>query len=355
MASHPGRAAHSLPGAASWARRVTSWSRLPSPPLQPERCGIGHLRGECGIQLLFAPRVAPTRRARTEPMPGQSTVLCPAEGSAHPRCRGSILQPLFLLIEAVHGLLNEQGAFCLAGIPGFREFNISRSHKEQRRSQNTGTGLHLSSLWFLKLRKHNGPARACPNAAGGEGKRVLAPSPPLPPSSFPFWPTKPAVGAGRETCPPKAAVDSGAEPSRQMVLARLRISLRWQVLGSAILGTTSLGSLSSLHVLRRLETSFFPREGRGWSLELPCLHRAVKVSCGRLPGSRWVGCLPMGTRAWTAPAALAWGPGGHLGAGGGGEGEGWGWAVLQLQGKMCLIFEDWRCSIVPRNIFPIAG
>lgn len=149
------------------------------------------------------------------------------------------------------------------------------------------------------------------------------------PAPFPSGPRSQRWELAGRPAPQKAAVDSDAEPSRQMVLARLRISLRWQVLGSAIPGTTSLGSLSSLHVLRRLETSFFPREGRGWSLELPCLHRAVKVSCGRLPGSHWVGCLPVGTRAWAAPVALVWGPGGHLGAGRGG----WGWAVLQLQGK----------------------
>lgn len=33
----------------------------------------------------------------------------------------------------------------------------------------------------------------------------------------------------------------------------------------------------------------------------------------------------------------------------------WGWAVPWLQGKLYLIFEDWRCSVVPRSVFPIAG
>lgn len=105
------------------------------------------------------------------------------------------------------------------------------------------------------LGKSNDPTTVCPNAPGGEAKRVLAPRPTFLPNPFPFWPTKLMGGIGRDTWPRKAAVASGAELPQQMVLVQ-------QVLGSDIPGTTSLGSLSSLHVLRRLETSVFTREGK---------------------------------------------------------------------------------------------
>lgn len=105
------------------------------------------------------------------------------------------------------------------------------------------------------LGKSNDPTIVCPNTPGGEAKRVLAPRPTFLPNLFPFWPTKLVGGIDRDTWPRKAAVASSAELPQQMVLVQ-------QVLGSDISSTTSLGSLSSLHVLSRLETSIFTREGK---------------------------------------------------------------------------------------------
>lgn len=69
---------------------------LPSPPLQPEQCGIGHLPMDHGTPLLFAPRVAPTYTAYAGAE--QSPIPCARAG-----CWGSIVQPLLLSLR----LLNE--------------------------------------------------------------------------------------------------------------------------------------------------------------------------------------------------------------------------------------------------------
>lgn len=105
--------------------------------------------------------------------------------------------------------------------------------------------------------KHNSPSRACSKTPGEERKRHSALSPALPPRPFPFWHVKPAVEAGRENCPPKAAVGSDTQPPQQTVLARSQISPRWQVPANAILGSTS-----SFHTPRRLEMSLFSSRGQ---------------------------------------------------------------------------------------------
>ncbi|XP_053938984.1 uncharacterized protein LOC128853953 isoform X2 [Cuculus canorus] len=76
-----------------------------------------------------APTAAPTRRAGAEP--------APRGGQCPPQEQGQHRATHLLPIRALHGLLNEQGALCLAGMRGFCGFDSSRPHQEHRWSPDT--------------------------------------------------------------------------------------------------------------------------------------------------------------------------------------------------------------------------